>query len=145
MARKDLTGKHSQTALYQDEITATPSAPTAINVQQGTMAGVLIHVNAGITLSGTDRIDFKMYKGADAATAEAATSSVVSADIGGGAVITDGIVASAQLAATALAGYFIPYVGDDAFITVIPNMEGTHGSASAICITVVELDLENKQ
>ncbi|MCK5012236.1 MAG: hypothetical protein KAS66_00290 [Candidatus Omnitrophica bacterium] len=144
MARKDFTDKAGHIALYQDSITATPSAPTAVDVSEGLMGGFLITGKAGITLDATNRIDFKAYKGTTAALAEAAGSPVVSADIGGGAVITGGIIASAQLAATLLAGYFIPYVGDPSYVTVIPNMEGTHGTASDLNITYIVLDKENK-
>lgn len=145
MARQDFTGTAGHLAIYQDSITATPSAPTAIDISAGLKGGFLISVNAGITLSGANRIDFKAYKGADAAEAEAATNPIVSADIGGGATITGAIIASAQLAATALAGYFIPYVGDPSYVTVIPTFEGTHGAVSGVSVQYVILDKENKQ
>lgn len=145
MSRKDFTNKASHLAIYQDAITATPSAPTAVNTSGGLSGGFLITVNAGITLDATNRIDFKAYKGTTAALAEALGTPVVTGDIGGGAVITGGIIASAQLAATALAGYWIPYVGDPSHVTVVPNMEGTHGAASEINVTYIILDKENKQ
>ena len=144
MARKDFTNKANHAVLYQDSITATPAAPTAVDVSAGLVAGILVSAKPGVTLDATDRIDIKMYKGTTAALAEAAGSPVVSADIGGGASITGGIVASFQSDAAAIAGVFIPYVGDPSFVTVIPNMEGTHGTASDICVTVVRMDLENK-
>ena len=142
--RQDFTDIAGHLALYQDAITATPSAPTAVDVSDGLMGGFLISVNANITLDATDRIDFKAYKGSTAALAEAAGSPLVSADIGGDVTIADGIIASAQLAATALAGYFIPYVGDESFVTVIPNMEGTHGTASEISVQYVLIKKENR-
>ncbi len=145
MARQDATGTSGHVAISQDELDATPSAPSAVDVSSGLKGGFLISVNSGITLSGANRIDFKAYKGEDAAEAEAATNPIVSEDIGGDVTITGAIIASAQDDAEALAGYFIPYVGDEAFVTVIPTFEGTHGAASAFSIQYVILDKENKQ
>lgn len=109
---------------------------TGADLQGFESATVIAMVGAeGITLSGTDKIEFKLEHSDDDSTYTAVTAS---ADVVEGTVDSSGIFATFDDNAEAPAVATIGYVGGKRYVRVVDERSGTHGSATPTAAVIVK-------
>lgn len=100
---------------------------TGVDLSRHSGATLLATVGAaGVTLSGTDKIEVKVEESDDNSTFTA----VAAGDLLGSTVVLD---TPAEAGAT----YLIGYVGNKRYIRAVLDFSGTHGTGTSIGVSVV--------
>ena len=126
---KDLhSGFKAVVAIAAASLTADPTPP-AIDRRGYEAVELLLSVGVGgITLDGTNKVEFKLTHSDDNVTYDA----VEQKDVLGTTVAAGGIVKSLVAAHAAAAAYRFGYKGNRRYLKLLPDFSGTHGTGTPI-------------
>lgn len=139
---RDGANRISVLALIAAATLAADNTPDAVDVRDARTATILLNVGVGgITFTGTNKIEFVLTHSDDGVT----YSNVAAEDlIGDGylpATITNGIVRALTAAHAAATIQKIGYIGGKAYLKLLADFGGTHGSGTPVAALVVKGDL----
>ena len=114
---------------------AADPTPVAIDLQGYDAAEIVIAIGVGgITFSTTNKIEFKLTHSDDDST----YTDVVTADMLGVTVASDGIIKALTAAHAAAAVYRYGYKGGKRYLKLLPDFSGTHGTGTPIAAMVIK-------
>ncbi|WP_166943927.1 hypothetical protein [Sphingopyxis panaciterrae] len=127
---KDLHSNVAALTMIGAAALSADNTPLAIHLQGFNAAEILLAIGTGgITFSGTNKIEFKLTHSDDGSTYEAVTIDDV---LGVDAVGTGGIIKALIAAHADPATYRFGYVGGRAYLKLLADFSGTHGSGTPI-------------
>lgn len=132
---RDLISNTAASILIAAAALDADNTPAAVSVAGFDGAVIDIHVGiGGITVTGTNKVEFKLTHG-DAAAG--AFTAVALADVQGiDAVGTGGIIKSLITAHAAADVTRVGYIGGKAFLKLLADFGGTHASPTPIAASV---------
>jgi hypothetical protein len=89
---------------------------------------------AGITLSGSNKIEFELEESTDDSTW---TDVTASASVIGATPDSSGKIATYDASSEADSAATVAYIGDKRYVRVIANFSGTHGTATPYSVTAI--------
>ena len=133
---KDLANNISAVASIAPVVAASDTNGSGVDLQGFESATVLVSTGVeGITLSGSNKIDFKLEDSSDNSTFTAVSSASAVTD---GTVTAAGIFLTLDDNAETPAETSIGYVGGARYIRVVADFSGTHGTGTPVSATVIK-------
>lgn len=126
-------------ALIAAATLAADNTPDAVDVRDARTATILLNVGVGgITFSGTNKIEFVLTHSDDGVTYSNVTADDLILDSYAPASITSGIVRALTAAHAAATIQKIGYIGGKAYLKLLSDFSGTHGTGTPIAALVVK-------
>lgn len=124
-------------------VAAADNVPTAIDVRGYRSATLALAVGiGGITFDTTNKVDFVLTHSFDDTTYTAVTDDDVIKDALAPAFITNGIVRSLVAAHAAPTVQKLGYIGGRAYLKLLSDFSGTHGTGTPLAAIVVKEEAE---
>lgn len=133
MNMKDIHSRSSAVLAFGPGVLSADNTPGAIDLRGFTAAEILLAIGAGgITFDSTNKIEFVLTHSDDDVT----YTNVATADVRGGASVTNGIIKALTAAHAAAAVYRFGYVGGKRYIKLLADFSGTHGTGTGLSAVV---------
>lgn len=124
-------------AIEPATLSADPTA-IAVDVRGYQSATIMLSIGVGgITFTGTNKIEFVLTHSDDGTTYTAVTDDDLVKDMLTPATVTNGVVRALTAAHAAATLQKIGYVGGRAYLKLLPDFSGTHGTGTPISATVI--------
>lgn len=138
MADYDLKSKLKVVNVITPEVLSADNTPTAIDTDGFRAATIETNVGVGgITFDGTNKVEFKLYHGADTTFGNATAVEAADVVMPFGETLGAGGIIRSLIAAKAAADtevHTVGYVGKERYLYVLADFSGTHGAGTAIAV-----------